>query len=357
MIPNCVRPAGWMILLCELAWLGACRVTRSPDDPGKLKTVLRGYFEGIEQKDTLKMRSVTTEDFILYEGGSVWNNDSAFKNIRRNMPFTVKYHLDQFKVYVDDHSGYMTYFNHADFVFRDSVRESIDWIESATFLKTAGGWKMNFLEATERDPKYDTIRYLKKHYEARVKEFSREPVRSGGMIFLGNSITEYADWKVLTGDSLVLNRGIAADNTFGVLDRLPEVIARRPDRLIIEIGINDIGQNIPVPLIARNIYSIVARVTAGSPMTKVYVLSVLPTNEQAKKDYPEVYGKNGQVFCLDEELRRNADRRGFVFIDLKSRVSDADGGLDIRYARPDGLHLNQEGYRVLIRMLRDRGYL
>jgi len=106
----------------------------------------------------------------------------------------------------------------------------------------------------------------------------------GRVVFLGNSITEYGDWKKLLNDTTVINRGIAADNTFGVLERLEDVIALQPKRLFIEIGINDIAQNIPTEIIVRNILSIVERVTMRSPVTKIYVLSILPTNDNVKKN-------------------------------------------------------------------------
>jgi lysophospholipase L1-like esterase len=185
----------------------------------------------------------------------------------------------------------------------------------------------------------------------RVKRFNGEPVKKGSIVFLGNSITEFGDWKKLTGDTTVVNRGIAADNPFGVLDRLDEVVARQPNKIVVEIGINDISQGIPVEVIAENIFSIVAKIRAASPAAKVYVVSVLPTNDDVRQDYPELYGKNGVVFLLDDELRRNAPAKNFGYIDLKRQVSDENGDLDRRYARPDGLHLNEAGYRVWVRTM------
>src|SRR5258706_2962965 len=111
---------------------------------------------------------------------------------------------------------------------------------------------------------YDTIRYAKEYYEKRLDVFRNEPVLKGRVIFLGNSITEFGDWQKLLNDSGVINRGIAADNTFGVLDRLEDVITRQASKLFIEIGINDISQNIPVAIIAKNIFAIDVRVTANS---------------------------------------------------------------------------------------------
>jgi hypothetical protein len=137
-------------LLSVILFLGLLTSSQSnqtTDSPEQLKKVLTGYFTGIENKDTAIMRAVTTDDFILYENGSVWNNDSAFMNIKRHLPFTVKYKMHKFKIYVDQMSGDMTYINHADFVF-DTTKVSLDWIESATFRKVGGKWKMNFLQAT-----------------------------------------------------------------------------------------------------------------------------------------------------------------------------------------------------------------
>lgn len=127
-----------------LAFLTACRNNASTDDPELLKKVLTGYFEGIESKNFEKMKALTTDDFVLYEDGLVWNNDSGFQNIRNHLPFTVKYTFSNFKINVDQRSGDMTYFNHADFVFDDTVKRSFNWVESATFRKTSDGWKMNF---------------------------------------------------------------------------------------------------------------------------------------------------------------------------------------------------------------------
>jgi len=52
-------------------------------------------------------------------------------------------------------------------------------------------------------------------------------------------------------------------------------------------------------------------------------------------------------------LGEAAGSAGFVYIDLAARVADGSGNLDERYAKPDGLHLNEAGYGVLVGMLRE----
>jgi len=156
---------------------------------------------------------------------------------------------------------------------------------------------------------YDTIRYEKKYYQKRIALFKQEHVKKHSIIFLGNSIAQFGDWKKLLNDSTVVNRGIAADNTFGVLDRLDDVIIHQPSKLFIEIGINDISQNIPANIIVKNILTIVSRVKAGSPETKIYVHSILPTNDNVKNEYPDAFNKNLQIDLVNKQLKLSAKKK------------------------------------------------
>jgi len=141
-----ILPVGVASLLLVLI---AARPSRQHDDREKLTAVLTEFFNSINTHDTAKLRSTTTDDFILYEDGKLWNIDSAFMNIKRHLPFSVKYQMSNLKFFVDNESGDVTYTNHADFTFAQGTA-SIDWIESATFRKINGLWKINFLQATVR---------------------------------------------------------------------------------------------------------------------------------------------------------------------------------------------------------------
>jgi lysophospholipase L1-like esterase len=213
------------------------------------------------------------------------------------------------------------------------------------------------LAATGQNMRYDTIRYAKDYYAKRIALFKSEPVKKGGIILLGNSITEFGDWKKLLNDSSVINRGIAGENTFGVLDRLDDVIARKPNKLFIKIGINDIAQNIPVDVIVKNVMTMVERVKSQSPGTQVFVHSILPTNDNAKNEYPEAFNKNDVTRRVNGQVKQRATTMGFIYIDLSKELSDKDGKLDAKYAETDGLHLNPAGYDVWVRLLKAKKYL
>jgi lysophospholipase L1-like esterase len=331
-------------------------------DPGVFRELVVSYFNGVATRDFRKLVAVTTEDFVIYEFGKKWNNDSVFRNIQYHEPFGVKFTLTDFVVFMDERSGDATYHSQADFVFGDTDKVELSFIETATFRKTAAGWKIKMIQVSPvASPevgmpadykKYDTVRYIPEHYRERVAVFAGEALSRGRVVFFGNSITEFGNWKLLLGDSGVVNRGIAGDNTFGMLERLPEVIALRPRVLYIETGINDIGQGVPASLIAANIGSLVQWVRVKSPSTRVYVVSVLPTNAHAQADYPEIFGKNAVVREVDRLLQAQAVSRGYTYLDLISRLAGSTGELDERYAQPDGLHLNEAGYGVWVGMIK-----
>ena len=229
-------------------------------------------------------------------------------------------------------SGHMNYYNTGIFVFNDTTKQSFSI-------------------------RYDTIRYARDYYQKRLTLFSNQPIQKGSVIILGNSIAEFGDWQKLLSDSTVTNRGIAGDNTFGVLDRLEDVIIRHPAKLFVEIGINDISQDIPAEIIVNNIFTIVGRIKAKLPETKIYVHSILPTNDNVKNEYPAAFNKNGKSIWVNRKLKRNAKERMFTYIDLSKVVSDKNGQLDVKYAEPDGLHLNQAGYAVWVKLLKAKQIL
>jgi lysophospholipase L1-like esterase len=213
------------------------------------------------------------------------------------------------------------------------------------------------LIAKGQNTRYDTIRYAREYYQERVTLFNGQPVQKASVIILGNSIVEFGDWQKLLNDPGIINRGIGGDNTFGVLDRLEDVIIRHPDKLFIEIGINDISQDIPVEIVVNNIFTIVDRVKAKLPETKIYVHSILPTNDNVKNEYPAAFNKNEQSMLVNQQLKRNAKERMFTYIDLRSVLSDKNGKLDVKYADPDGLHLNQTGYETWVKLLKTKKIL
>ena len=202
---------------------------------------------------------------------------------------------------------------------------------------------------------FDTIPFIPEHTIERLKIFEKEPVVTGKIIFLGNSITEGGNWKELTEDQTVINRGIGGDITYGLLRRLDDVIKRQPSKLFILIGINDIGKDIPDAVIADNYGKIIQRVQQESAVTQIFVQSILPLNSTVP-GFPQHYDKQEHVVSTNRLLKMMANDMKCTFIDLYPLFLDKDKRLDAKYTA-DGLHLKPEGYRIWVDYLKAKKYL
>ena len=202
---------------------------------------------------------------------------------------------------------------------------------------------------------FDTIGFIPEHYAPRVAKFQAEPVVTGRIIFLGNSITEGGNWQKLTGDTTAINRGIGGDITFGVLKRLDDIIIRQPSKLFILIGINDIGKDIPDTVIADNIRKIVTTVSQGSPSTKIYVQSILPLNPDTK-NFPQHYDKEEHGLRVNAMLPAILAPLNCTFVNIFPLFLDTKRRMDAQYTI-DGLHVNAKGYGIWVDYLKQKGYL
>jgi lysophospholipase L1-like esterase len=202
---------------------------------------------------------------------------------------------------------------------------------------------------------YDTVTSMPEVRSSRLAKFEAEPVIPGRVIFLGNSITQGGDWAKLTGDSTVINRGIGADLTFGLRTRLDDVTRRKPSKLFVLIGINDISKDIPDAVIVAEYRALVDSVRAQSPQTKIFVQSILPLNPSVK-NFPQHYDKQARVVAVNQLLRRMSRATHATYIDLWPIVVDRQNHLDASLT-DDGLHLNQLGYERWVAFLKRKGYL
>jgi len=192
-------------------------------------------------------------------------------------------------------------------------------------------------------------------YPLLVEQFESFPKASSDIVFLGNSITAGTDWNELLQLPTARNRGISGDITYGVLERLDDVISGKPSKIFILIGINDISKNIPDDTILNNYAKIVDRIQARSPETSIYFQTLLPVNASFGK-FENHYGKDQHILYVNEGIRKLANQKDIQLIDLYPHFLDNDNHLKAALTH-DGLHLRIEGYQVWAEILKDGGYL
>jgi hypothetical protein len=143
-----MKTAKILTIVMGLGLLTGCQ--QKKDDPEVLRQILTDYFDGIKTQDLEKLNSLTTSDFVLFEDGKIWTNDSLVTIKDKFKSFKGEWTFENMKVNIDESSGDIVYFDHGKFVFNDTIRMEFDWLESATFRKVDGKWKMNFLHSTVR---------------------------------------------------------------------------------------------------------------------------------------------------------------------------------------------------------------
>lgn len=207
--------------------------------------------------------------------------------------------------------------------------------------------------AVAQETKWDST-YRPKNYKAQVEKFKAAPHSRKDIVFLGNSITAGADWAKLLNLPNARNRGISGDISFGVLERLDEVISGKPAKVFLLIGINDISRNIPDSMVTGNIQKIVQRIRKRSKRTKIYVYTLLPVNSAFGK-FKNHYNKDAHIFAVNDSIRKLAGKKVTV-IDIYPDFLDADNHLRKEWTK-DGLHPNAAGYEVFKAKLQSGPYL
>lgn len=191
-------------------------------------------------------------------------------------------------------------------------------------------------------------------YHVQVDLFRAAKHSKKDIVFLGNSITFWGNWSELLQKKHIKNRGIPGDITFGVLNRLDEIIKGKPRKVFILIGINDIARNIPDSVILRNCRRIIQAIKMASPRTKIFFQSILPVNPSFGKT--KAHYKQNRIRNVNAGLKQLTAEEQVGFIDLYAAFADAGGNLPAHFSF-DGLHLVKAGYDRWAGILREGGYL
>lgn len=151
----------------------------------------------------------------------------------------------------------------------------------------------------------------------------------------------------------VCNRGIIGDEVMGVYDRLHQILPGHPAKLFLLIGINGISHGLAADSIAAMIRMTVERIRKGSPGTKLYLQSLLPINESFGP-YKKLTGKTAMIPEINARLEALAKEKKINYINLFALF--AGKGTDMLRAdlTTDGLHLEEEGYRIWIKAVRKK---
>lgn len=184
------------------------------------------------------------------------------------------------------------------------------------------------------------------YWHQRVSLFSKLPVSSEDIVFLGNSITDGGEFQELFGMENVLNRGIRSDRISGVLKRIDQVTDGHPRMIFLLIGINDVADSRnTAKSIAEKYRGLVQTIRQKSPESVLFVQSVMPINNDFKR-YKSLFGRENLLPELNTLLQEVALQEGAVYIDLWPVLADPESMKMKPQFTTDGLHLSGSGYQA-----------
>jgi len=199
--------------------------------------------------------------------------------------------------------------------------------------------------------------YIRDNYQRRVSiwQETADRISNNGIVFIGDSHTEYFELNEYFPGFPIFNRGIYGDTTYGVKKRLDEsAFMLNPSKVFLLIGANDVNKtNNTNEVIVDNIKDIVRQLKTVIPNTTVYVQSLYPVNQSGKNSSRISIYKltNERLSAINLLLRSFCGSEGIIYIDMFSQLIDEKGQLREEFSI-EGLHLNEAGYRFVADVLR-----
>ena len=185
----------------------------------------------------------------------------------------------------------------------------------------------------------------------RQELFESLPKDSNSIVFLGNSLTQNFELAEFFPNYKIKNRGINGDVSAGILNRLKSITALHPNKIFIEMGINDLGTGVSNDSILKNYNSLIDFIQSECKSTKIYIQSTFPV-ENGGRRYPNFCNErvNAEVVKLNTSLEELAIEKKITFVNVYPLL-ELNGQLNPKYS-VDGIHLNGAGYLLWAEILK-----
>jgi lysophospholipase L1-like esterase len=173
-----------------------------------------------------------------------------------------------------------------------------------------------------------------------------DPPPQQGVLFVGSSTIKLWDTRRSFPNLPTINRGFGGSqlaDTLHYLDQL--VLKHKPRVVVLHAGGNDLAGGKPAQQAAADLRAIADRLQRELPDTRLVFIGIKPTIARR-----QLVQKERELNDLVRKDLRN--RKTAVFIEVDHPFSDERGEPRADLLRPDKLHLNDAGYRVLTELVR-----
>ena len=185
--------------------------------------------------------------------------------------------------------------------------------------------------------------------QTKYRELNQIAVIEPDIIFIGDSIVEYFPLQELLGTTkTIVNRGIRGYQTGLLLDNLDaHLYGDAVDQIVLLIGTNDIGKDIPMNEALNNLESVIQTISRDYPLSQIKLVSILPVNEGEDFKQTVYIRTNEKIKACNQAYQDLASAYMQVeFVPVFENLLDQKGQLKSDFTT-DGLHLSVSGYQAL----------
>lgn len=187
-------------------------------------------------------------------------------------------------------------------------------------------------------------------WEAQIQAFEAQDRKQApprqGVVFIGSSSIRLWDLGKSFPDLPAINRGFGGSQLADAARYVDRIVAPYAPRVVVlYAGDNDIAAGKSPEQVAADYRAFVQRVHAALPAARIVYLAIKPSLARWKL-VDKMRRANGLIRAAAREDRR------LVFVDVDPPMLDANGKPRPELFKPDGLHLNDEGYKLWAELLR-----
>ena len=165
----------------------------------------------------------------------------------------------------------------------------------------------------------------------------------GGTLFIGSSSIRKWDLERYFPGVTALNRGFGGSHLSDCSYYADKILfPYQPSRIVIYAGDNDIGSGKSVDQVLGDFEVLFKRIRHELPDAEVYFIAIKPSVNRWKQ-WREMDQANQKI---REELGKHESGR-YRFVDIATPMLDSeDGSISRKWFIEDGLHLNEDGYKL-----------
>ncbi|MCC7228835.1 MAG: hypothetical protein IT203_00460 [Fimbriimonadaceae bacterium] len=176
---------------------------------------------------------------------------------------------------------------------------------------------------------------------------AKNPPAKGGVVFVGSSTIRL--WTSLAQDFPeynVINRGFGGSTLADSVRYAHRIVTPYEPRLVVLFaGTNDLANGKSAENVSQDFAAFVTKVRETLPKVKIAFLSISPT--------PSRWNKIEEIKRANRLIEANCHKgRDLTFLNTFPKMLDAKGGPRPELYVSDRLHLNQDGYKILVAEVR-----